>query len=261
MVVATLENVVRRPKPFNFAPVTIIEGEQKSGKSETAITRLVDPTFFGMTSVKLNCGSDKEIEVKAQPILNKEGYPIIGYSKLWLPNQEPQNMKIPPKSCVIAKDINIICNFHLYGIHYHYMKLPEIIKHLNDGMIRDCYLVIDEAYLAGDRRMGLSPAVKVISRLGWQLAKRHIILTMCLPDSSVLDLRFQKIETEHIVTSYDIESREITMYIQNRKKYKKIREVSYFAPTYWKYYNPDEEFEIPDIEMNRAIAMLSMEDK
>ena len=242
---------IKRRKPFNFAPVTIIEGEQKSGKSETAITRLVDASYDGMTSIKLSSG----IEVKAQPVFNKQGYPIIGYGKLWLPNQEPRTMKIPPNSCVIADKVRIIANFHLYGIRSVYMKLADIIKHLNDGMIRDCYLNIDEAYLAGDRRQGLSPAVKVISKLGWQLAKRHIILTLCLPDSSALDLRFQKLETEHIVTSYDPDTQKVTMFIRNRRKYKRPREVSYYAPTYWKYYNPDEEFEISEVEMARAIAM------
>lgn len=240
-----------RPKPFTYAPVTIIEGEQKSGKTETAVTRVVDPTFANITGVKLASG----IIVKAQPVLNKEGYPIIGYGRLWLPNQEPRTMKIPPKSCVIADSIKIISNGHLYGIRYAYMKLRGIIEHLNDGTLRDCYLTIDEAYIGGDRRDGLSPLVKVISKLGWQIAKRHITLTMCLPDSSVLDLRFQKLETEHIITSYDETTRKITMFIRNTKKYKRVREVSYYAPLYWKYYNPDEEFELPEVQLTRALAM------
>lgn len=244
-------DVKPRAKPFTYAPVTIIEGEQKSGKTETAITRVVDPTFANMTSVKLSNG----LEVKAQPVLNKEGYPVIGYGRLWLPNQEPRTMRIPPKSCVIADSIKIICNGHIYGIRYAHMELKDIILHLNDGMIRDCYLIIDEAYIAGDRREGLSPLVKVISKLGWQIAKRHIILTMCLPDSSVLDLRFQKLETEHIVCSYDETSRKITLFIRNRKKYKKTREVPYYAPTYWKYYDPDEDYKISEVQMTRALAM------
>lgn len=250
MVIATKENVAR-VKPFTYAPVTIIEGEQKSGKTETAVTRVVDPTFANMTSVKLADGTI----IKAQPLLNKEGYPIIGYGKLWLPNQEPRIMKIPPKSCVIADSIKVICNGHLYGIRYFHMKLRDIIMHLNDGLIRECFLIIDEAYIGGDRRDGLSPLVKVISKLGFQIAKRHITLIMCLPDSSVLDLRLQGLETEHIVTSYDEITQKITMFIRNRKKYKRPREVSYYAPTYWKYYNPDEEFEIPEIQLTRALAM------
>jgi hypothetical protein len=251
MTIGIEEKVIRKAKPFTYAPVTIIEGEQKSGKSETAVTRVVDPTFENMTSVRLGDGTI----VKAQPLLNKEGYPIINYGRLWLPNQPPKAMLIPPKSCVIADSVHIIANFHLYGIRYAYMKLADIIKHLNDGLIKYCYLIIDEAYIGGDRREGLSPLVKVISKLGWQLAKRHITLIMCLPDSSVLDLRFQKLETEHIVTSYDETTRRITMFIRNRKKYKKSREVSYYAPTYWKYYNPDEEFELPEVQLSRAIAM------
>ena len=241
-----------RRKPFTYAPVTIIEGEQKSGKTETAVSRVVDQTFAGMTSVKLSNG----ITVKAEPIFNKQGYPIIGYGKLWLTNQNPRTMKIPAGSCVIADSVKVIYNGHLYGIRYAHMPLAEIIKHLNDGTIRDCYLVIDEAYIAGDRREGLSPAVKTISKLGWQIAKRHIFLIMCLPDASVLDLRFQKIGTERIVTSYDEDKRKITMFIKNPKKYKRQREISYYAPTYWKYYNPDEEYELPEVQLNRAIAMV-----
>jgi hypothetical protein len=242
---------IKKAKPFTFAPVTIIEGEQRSGKTETAITRIVDKTFQGMTSVKLRDG----IEVKAEPVLNKEGYAIINYGKLWLPNQEPRTMIIPAGSCVIAKDYKAIYNGHLYGIRYAHMDFKDIITHLNDGTLRDCDAVVDEAYLGGDRRNGLNPLVKVISQLGWQIGKRHIYFTMCLPDSSVLDLRFQKLETEHIVTSYDEYTRRITMFIRNRKKYKRTREVSYYAPMYWKYFNTDETFEISEVQMARAKAM------
>ena len=242
---------IKKAKPFNYAPVTIIEGEQKSGKTVTAITRPIDETFSHLTAVKLANG----LTIKAEPALKDNGYPIVGYGKLYMPNQSPRIMKIPPNSCIIADSVKIIYNGHLYGIRYAHMKLKDIIQHLNDGTIRDCYLIIDEAYIAGDRRQGLSPAVKVISKLGWQLAKRHIILTLCLPDASALDLRFQKIETEHIITTYDPNTQYVTMFIRNRKKYKRDREVSYYTPTYFKYYNPDEEFEIPEIEMQRAMAM------
>ena len=128
---------VVKSKPFNYAPVTIIEGEQKSGKTETAVTRVVDPTYAGMTSVKL----PSKVEVKAEPVLNKNGYPIIGYGKLWLPNEKsPRIMKIPNGSIVIADGVKVIYNGHLYGIRYIHMKLPDIIKHLNDGTIRNCYV-------------------------------------------------------------------------------------------------------------------------
>jgi hypothetical protein len=240
-----------KPKPFTFAPVTIIEGEQRSGKTETAITRVVDKTFANLTSVKMPTG----LVVKAEPVLNKNGYPVIGHGRLWLPHQEPRIIKFPPGSCAIAESVKIIYNGHLYGIRYAHMEFRSILQHLNDGTIRDCDVIVDEAYIPGDRRDSLNPLVKTISKLGWQIGKRHIYFTMCLPDSSVLDLRFQKIETEHIVCSYDDTAKRITMFIRNRKKYKRPREVSYYAPTYWKYFWTDETFEIPEVQMERAMAM------
>ena len=242
---------VIKPKPFAYAPITIIEGEQRSGKTETAITRLVDPTFEKMTSVKLSSG---EI-IKAEPVFSKEGYPFIGYGKLWIPGQTPKIMKIPPKSVVRADSIKIIYNGHLHGIRYAHMKLSDIIQHLNDGSIRDCHLTVDEAYIGGDRRDGMSPLVKTMTHLGYQIGKRHIYLTLCLPDSSVLDLRLQNIETEHIVCSYDEDRQRITKYIVNRKKYKRRRVVSYYAPTYWRYFDTDENFQLTEVEIARATAM------
>jgi hypothetical protein len=241
----------KKSKPFTYAPITIIEGEQRSGKSETAITRMVDPTFEGMTAVRLKDG----MVVKAEPLLNPQGYPVIGWGKLWLPNQEPKTMKIPAGSCVIADKVKVIYNGHLFGIRYVHMKLPDIIEHLNDGTLEDCYLTVDEAYIGGDRREGMNPLVRTISKLGWQIGKRHIRFTMCLPDSSVLDLRLQKIETEHIVCSYEEYTNKITVFIRNRKKYKRTREVSYYAPLYWKYFDTDEKFQLTDVELARAIAM------
>lgn len=242
---------MRKAKPFNYAPITFIEGEQGSGKTETAVTRVVDPTFSNMTSVRLGNG----LVVKAEPVLNDSGYAVIGYGKLWLPNQPPKIMRIPPKSCVIADSVRIVYNGHLYGIRYVHLEMEDIIDHLNDGTLTDCYLVVDEGYLAGDRREGLSPLVKTITKLGWQIRKRHIFLIMCLPDSSVLDLRLQKIETEHIVCSYDIDTQRITMFIRNRKKYKKSREVTYDGRIYRKYYDTDEHYEISEVQIERAKAM------
>lgn len=238
----------RKTTPFAFAPITIIEGEQRSGKSETAVTRVVDVTYENMTHIKLKDGTI----IKADPVLNDEGYPMIGFAKI-----NGKRMKVPNGSCVIAEDIKIFANFHLKGIRYVFMPLSSIIEHLNDGSLKDCYLIIDEAYIAGDRREGLSPLVKTISKLGWQIGKRHIHFIMCLPDSSVLDLRLQKIETEHIVCSYDEFTRKITMFIKNRKRYKKTREVSYYAPLYWKYYDTDENFELPNIQLARALASVT----
>lgn len=257
MVVATnyekaLDSVVQKPKPLSYARVTIIDGDQGSGKSMSAIAFGVDATHDKMTSVKLPDGTI----VKAQPVRNKQGYAIIGYGKLWIP--ESKIMKIPNGSVIRADGVRIIYNGHLWGIRYAHMELVDIIRHLNDGSLRDCYLIIDEAYIMGDKREGMSPLVRIMTKLSKQLRKRHIHLIMCTPDSSELDKRFQKIEVEHIVCSYDEDSQIVTKYIRNPKRYKRTREVPYDSRLYKKYYDTDEIYEIPEIQMQRALAMAGL---
>ena len=257
MVVA--ERPVEKVKPLSYAKVTIIDGDQGSGKSMSAVAFGVDETHDKMTSIKLIDGT----MVKARPFLNKQGYPVIGYAKIWMPNEPPKIIKIPPKSIIYAEGVKIIYNGHMWGIHYLHMELVNIIKHLSkdDPILKDCLLIIDEAYIGADRREGLSPLVKVLSKLSKQLRKRHVHLVMCTPDSSELDLRFQKIEVEHIACNYDETSDTVTKFIRNRKKYKRLREVEYSGYPYRKYYDTDEIFEIPEIQLNRALAMAGMREE
>lgn len=250
MTTATLEKHEIKQKPLSYASVTIIDGEQGSGKSMSAVQTVVDESHKYMTSIKLADGTI----VKAEPVLSKRGYPVIGYARIWQPN--PRIMKIPNGSIIHTDGaVRIIYNGHLWGIQYAHMELKDIIEHLNDGTIRDCFLIIDEAYIGADRREGLSPVVKAISKLTKQLRKRHIRLIMCTPDSTELDMRFQKIEVEHIVCSYDDDTKLVTKFIRNPKKYKRTREVSYDSRLYRKYYDTDEIFELSEIQIERAMAM------
>ena len=251
MVVAV--NEIARVKPLSYARFTIIDGEQGGGKSVSAISVAVDATFENITSVVLPSGE----KVKAEPVRNKQGYSVVGYARIWIDNK-PRIMVVPPKSCVIADSVKVIYNGHLHGIRYAHMDLEEILSHLNnknDTILHNCYLIIDEAYIGADRREGMSPLVRALSKLTKQLRKRHIHLIMCTPDSTELDLRFQKIEVEHIVCSYDEETQMVTKFIRNRKKYKKTREVSFPIKWYKKYYDTDEIFELTDVQIERAEAM------
>ena len=251
--------VAEKPKenkgsPLSYARATIIDGEQGSGKSMSAIAIGVDATFDNLTEVILH--GEK---VKAEPVRNNEGDALVGYARAWL-NGKPKTMKLPDGSGAIAEDVRIIYNGHLYGIRYVHMSLAEIIEHLNskDDLLKNCYLIIDEAYIGADRREGMSPLVKVLSKLSKQLRKRHIHLVMCTPDSSELDLRFQKIEVEHIACSYDEDTQMVTKFIRNRKKYKRTIEVSYSSKLYRRYYDTDEIYQLTDVQIERAMAMASI---
>lgn len=247
---------ITRKVPLTYARVTIIDGEQGSGKSMTAASIGVDATFEGMTAVRMSDGT----LVKAEPVRNKQKYAIIGYGRLWI-DDKPRIMKIPPSSCVIAGSVKIIYNGHYYGIRYAHMELEDIIKHIgkkDDATLNNAILIIDEAYIGADKREGMSPLVRGLSKLSKQLRKRHIHLVLCTPDSSELDRRFQKIEVEHIACSYDEEFHQVTKILRNPKRFRGLKEVTYDGTLYRKYYDTDEIFELPDVQIQRAIAMAQL---
>jgi hypothetical protein len=257
-----VEKVVRQ-KPLHFAPFTIVEGEQKSGKTNFCVTRVINPTFANLTSIKLYNGTPEGLIVKAAPVLNSRGFTAIGFAKIWLPSQSPKIMRVPPRSILRADSIRIFANFHLKGIRYSYLKIPEIVRHLNDGSItglsrdgsiRAAFLIIDEAYLAGlDKRRSMGALAIVFSQLGYQIAKRHLNVMVALPEANVLGFRTTDIENEHVICTYNEATEEITALIRNRKKYQGKREITYKARPYWKYYDPDEQQPMSNTEMYRAI--------
>lgn len=254
-----MENRVKQ-QPLHYAPITIVEGEQKSGKTCFLVARKVDATYANLTAVKLSDGT----MLKAEPVLNSNGYAVTGMARIWLPTGQSKIIKVPPGSCAIADNIRIFANYHLKGIRYVYLPLHLIIEYLNsglitglspDGSVKSAFLDIDEAYIAGDKRDGMTPLVKVITKLGYQIAKRHLHVSLALPEAYVLDFRIRGIETEHVVSQpYDEINEVITVSIKNRKLYKKTRSVSFYARPYFRYYDADEQFEIPEQQISRALA-------
>jgi hypothetical protein len=265
-----LEAVVPKPPPLHYAPVTIVEGEQKSGKTCFCVTRVVDPTFKYLTAIKLYNGTPEGIVVRAEPVLKPNGYAVINWAKIWMPlSSTPKIMPVPPRSILISDNVRIFANFHLKGIRYRYMVEGDIIAHLNDGTItglpltkddqvKVAFLIIDEAYMAGmDKRRSLSGLAVVMSHLGNQFAKRHLNVMIALPNANYLGFRITDFETEHVVCEYDEMREIITARIRARKKYKTPREVPIQARQYFKYYDPDELKKMSNNDLASAIAAVS----
>ena len=53
---------VFKQAPLHYAPVTIVEGEQKGGKTCFLVTRVVDATYKYLTSIKL----DKSVNINSR---------------------------------------------------------------------------------------------------------------------------------------------------------------------------------------------------
>ena len=172
------------------AEICIIEGEQGSGKTNTAVAKVVD-AYNNDNTVK------------------------------------------------------IFANFKLYGIKYVNASLATIVEYLNSNLITDGYIVIDESYIGGDARMGMTLMTKVLTWFGSQIRKRGLHLILIAQHGRMIDYRFRLFMTEHIMCSYNEKKHMITLTIVERGK-KKKRSFSYDGSQYWKNYNTNELPQIPE---------------
>lgn len=232
-------------KSMTKAEICIIEGEQGSGKTNTAVAKIVDATFANITSVKLI----DRIIIKAEPAIP----PKPGVAKLWLPHQGPTTTKLPVGSCAEADSIKVFANFHLYGIKYIYADLATIVGFLNSDLITDGYIIIDESYIGGDARMGMTLMTKVLTWFGSQIRKRGLHLILIAQHGRMIDWRFRLFMTEHILCSYNEKTHMITLTVVERNN-KKKRTYSYNGSQYWKYYNTNELPQIPEAIIAKTLV-------
>jgi hypothetical protein len=185
-------------------------------------------------------------------VLTSSGYPIIGKVRVHLSTKDLV-VKCPEGSCVIAEDVRIFANFHFYGIRAVYFTMAEIIEHLNDGTIRYGFLYLDEHYMSGNAREGMSPVVRAVTKLGNQMRKKHLHLTYITPVARQLDfLERSNVRKRVLCQDYNEETHIITYSVQE-KGTKGTRVKSYYAATYFPYYFTDEHFAMGDNQIGRAI--------
>jgi hypothetical protein len=240
--------VFNRHKPLAFAPISLIEGDQGSGKTNYVCSEAVDVTFANATSIKLADGH----VFPCSPVLGDGGYPVIGKVKVHLSTKDII-VKCPAGSVVIAEDIRIYANFHFYGIRAVFFTTAQIIEHLNDGTIRYGYLYFDEHYKDANARENGSVIVKTITKLSNQMRKKHLYVSYLTPFARQIDwIERASVRKRVYCTNYDEETHMITYDIQE-KGHKGVRTKSYDASTYFPYYWTDEHFAMGEREIGKAI--------
>jgi len=184
-------------QPFTYTPITLIEGEPRAGKTNTAVARVVD---------------------------------------------------------AYRKDPNtrIFANFHLHGIKYIYADLATIIAYLNSELLRNGYIIIDEAYIGMEAREGMAMLTKVMTYLGMQAGKRRLHLIIVVQHGRMIDWRSRWLVSEHILCSYNDKTEVVTLKIKDRRS-RRDRTVTYWARQYWKYFDTEELALIPESKLAKAL--------
>ncbi len=215
-----------RVVPFDEAKVKIIEGEQGSGKSVTAVAFVVDPYFNDCVQrycqeLKINC-TVKSYDSKARIAKIRQN----GQTKL---------LKIP-SDYKLNSSMRIFCNFHLHGVKFVYCpSFRHILKWLKQGIIRNGYLIVDEYYIGGNARESMSELGRELTKQSFQYRKMQLQVIILTPMARLIDWTARMIPTERINCSYNKKTGKVTLMIK-KKGVKGTKEISYDSRPYRRYF-------------------------
>ncbi len=222
-----VEQVDNGREPFSEAHICMIEGDQGSGKSNTAVGMVVDA--YRKDAVQIYCRDVLKI------ICLFKGFdPKSRIAKIKVNGQ--QKLIRIPQSYKLISPIRIFSNFHLYGIPYVYCPtFSHILKWLKADIIRDGWLLIDEYYIGGNARDSMSKFGKALQKQGFQYRKMQLEVVLLTPLASLIDKYARITPTKRILCSFNKKTREITLEIRE-KGVKGTKTVTYPASQYWRNY-------------------------
>ena len=228
--------------PFSSAKVCLIEGEQGSGKTATAVARLVDAYF--QDCVRVYCLEKFGIECRPLSYSNSTRVAKIKY------NKQIKILKIAP-DYALHSPMKIFVNFHLYGIPYA-TKLDEttgerrpptfaeLLEWMKKGVITSGKLTIDEYYMGANAREGMGRLGRELAKQSNQYRKMKLEVTLITPMARLIDWTARILPTEHIFCSYNEITGMVTLRIRKRGQ-QGVKQVSYDSRPYRKYYWTNEQ--------------------
>ncbi len=214
-------------KPFTEPQVTLVTGAQRSGKSNTAVGRVVDAS--DNTAVEKFCLDEYGMKVVCKGYDRKSRIARIKVG------QQKRYIRIP-EWYKLQSPLKVFANFHLFGIPYVYCpSFRFIVDGLKSGLITDGYLLMDEYYMGGYNRESMRSLPRALAQLSNQYAKGMLRVTMIAPIANQLDWTARLAPTEVIETEFNKYTKIVTCRIK-KKGVPGVKLVSYYAPRYWKHY-------------------------
>lgn len=214
-------------KPFSEAHVTLIEGDQGSGKSVTATGMVVDSYYKDCVRVFCKEKLNIDVEVKSYDRLNRVG-------KIF--HQGKNKIVHIPEYYKLHSPMRIFANFHIYGIPYVFCPtFRHILQWLKQGLIVNGWLIMDEAYIGTNARDSMTAFGKEMEKQGFQMRKMQLEVVYISPLSGLLDKFTRLTPTKRILCSYNKQICEVTLEIR-QKGVKGVKTVPYDASQYFVNY-------------------------
>jgi len=232
--IAQLEGAFARPQtiitksaPFTEAHVTIIEGPQRSGKTNTAVARVKDGYFNDC--VRVYCEEVLKINCKVISYDNRTRLAKIKYKGV-------KKLLRIPADYHLHSPRRIFANIHLYGLPFVYCpSFAQTMVWLKSGKLHDGWLILDEAHVGMNARAVMSRLGQELEKQSFQFGKMQLDVIIITHMPKLIDWTLRTIPTEHIMCSYNKKTRKITL-TSRKKGQQGTREVTYDATRYWPNY-------------------------
>ena len=213
------------------------------GKTNTATAIIIDQYFNHIRAIVSPSGI--EIPVAPYKLDTVRLLPPSGQE-----NGESPLIKIPEGYGTIS-DTKLYTNYHLYGVKYIFCDHIMMLEYLNTGLISKGIMIIDEGYIAGEARRSMNTLGLIYTWFAQQMRKREIELYLLVQHGRFIDWRFRYVAKRKILTRYNDKTHKIKLLVQNLSRGTE-KTLSFYAPTYWKYFDTNELPPVPERMLIKA---------
>lgn len=217
--------------PFTEAHVTMVNGDQRSGKTTYAVAIVRDAYDKDCVKIFFKKVMKKDVEV-------------LSYDRRYrvakiIDNGERKLVKIP-KEYKMYSPMRIFSRIHLYGIPYvHVPSYRHMLKWLKRGFISNGWLIADEAHKGLSARAGMTREGRQWVGELFEFGKSKLDVMLITHMPRMIEWVARTVPTKRVSCTYNAKTKIITATIKRRGK-TGTQDIEIFAPLYWGNYKTNE---------------------
>jgi len=251
--------MVESYQPPSYAHISLILGEQRSGKSTTSTALPIDDYHLKMDKlispngefVKAKCidKNDKQ-ELRRCGIVPN----IFNYVRVFSDDEKQSKIIKKPKDWLVGSPIRIFSNYHLFGVKYVYITIVDIIQYMNSDLFVNSWVLSDESAMV-DTRNNMTTEGKQVAQFLATIGKQNIHFVQNAQLNGMVEVRLRAFATTHIICSYDERTCLITCDIKERGK--NPYSYSYDGRIYRRFFDTTERQKVSEKKLAKALANVS----
>lgn len=248
--------------PMSYADVRLFFGDQRSGKSISAVACVIDDYYKYATHAVspegevLKVRALNEMEQKYLQASVKSGGMGIRYDHLRhmrVFNDDGTRSKIAeiPQEFTVLSPVKVFANRTLYGIRYVPFDVVKFLSYINTDLMTAGWFILSESVLI-NKKDTMSNMGRFMEWFGAECGKRHLRMIVDMQYRRMLQSIFHLYATTTVECTYDSETTRVYLEVNNSSP--EMQTGDYISYPYRRFFNTDELMAIPQHRIDRAIA-------